>query len=129
MKLLDFIDKTVPEGSHLVMLGLGDGDVLYDNLHADIHPLNVTYGNVYDFLNCLEISPCWGWLNSNETVRKFTTERAKNLSKVYNEILKEQLNTLSDYVAILHDNYIGYYRNGFLISTDSISRYSLPIKN
>lgn len=88
LRLLDYIEKTVPAGSHLIMLGLGDGDVLYDNLHADTHPLNVTYGNVYDFLNCLKISPCWGWLNSNETVRKFTTERAKNLSKVYTEIVK-----------------------------------------
>jgi len=55
------------------MFGLGDGSLLYENLHADTHPLNVTYGNMYDFLNCLKISPCWGWLNSNETVRNFTT--------------------------------------------------------
>jgi acyloxyacyl hydrolase len=45
---------------------------------------------VYDFLNCLKISPCWGWLNTNETIRKFTTDRAKNLSKVYLEIVKSQ---------------------------------------
>ena len=50
----------------MVILGLGDGSLLYDNLHADIHPLNVKYESVYNFLNCLEISPCWGWLNSNE---------------------------------------------------------------
>jgi acyloxyacyl hydrolase len=72
----------------LIILGLGDGGLLYDNLHADIHPLNVTYEAVYDFLNCLRISPCWGWLNSNETVRNFTTERAQNLSKVYVELVE-----------------------------------------
>ena len=54
-----------------------------------MHPLNVTYSQVYDFLNCLKISPCWGWLNDNETVRHFTTERAKNLSKVYQEIIDD----------------------------------------
>ena len=86
---MNYLDERVPEGSHLFMLGLGDGSVLYDNLHNETHPLNVTYENVYDFLNCLKISPCWGWLNKNETVRNFTTERAKNLSKVYNEIIKE----------------------------------------
>jgi acyloxyacyl hydrolase len=80
----------VPAGSHLVILGLGDGDILYENLHSDIHPLNVTYATVYDFLNCLKISPCWSWLNSNETVRKFATERAQNLSRVYEKIAKER---------------------------------------
>ena len=44
---------------------------------------------MYDFLNCLKISPCWGWLNSNETIRKFATDRAKNLSKVYQKVLDE----------------------------------------
>jgi hypothetical protein len=33
----------VPSGSHMVILGLGNGSLLYDNLHADTHPLNVTY--------------------------------------------------------------------------------------
>jgi acyloxyacyl hydrolase len=89
LKLLEWIDTTVPSGSHLLVLGLADGDVLYDNLHDDIHPLNVTYSTIYDFLNCLNISPCWGWLNSNDTVRKFTTERADNLSKMYQEIIND----------------------------------------
>lgn len=54
-----------------------------------MHPLNVTYETVYNFLNCLKISPCWGWLNSNATVRKFTTDRAKNLTKMYQEIIDD----------------------------------------
>jgi acyloxyacyl hydrolase len=63
--------------------------LLYDNLHDWTHPLNVTYADVYDFLNCLKISPCWGWLNTNDTVRRFTTQRAQNLSKVYQQIISE----------------------------------------
>lgn len=51
------------------MFGLADGDLLFDYLHNATHPLGVTYADVYDFLNCLEISPCWGWLNTNDTVR------------------------------------------------------------
>jgi acyloxyacyl hydrolase len=89
LKLLNYLDATVPKGSHLMILGLGAGDVLYDNLHDSVHPLNVTYTQVYDFLNCLKISPCWGWLNSNQTVREFTSERARNLSKVYQEIIDD----------------------------------------
>lgn len=83
LKLLNWVDSTVPSGSHVWIFGLADGDILFDNLANLTHPLQMTYGTMYNFLNCLKISPCWGWLNTNETVRKFTTERAKNLSKVY----------------------------------------------
>lgn len=83
LKLLNWVDSTVPKGSHVWIYGLADGDILYENLHNLTHPLEVTYATVYDFLNCLRISPCWGWLNTNNTIRNFTTERARNLSKVY----------------------------------------------
>ncbi len=56
-------------------------------MHNRTHPIGVTYEEVYDFLNCLEISPCWVWMNSNETVRNVGSERAANLTKVYQEII------------------------------------------
>jgi hypothetical protein len=28
----------------------------------------------------------------------------------------------------LHDSFIGYYKNGFLIATDSLSKYQQPIR-
>jgi acyloxyacyl hydrolase len=40
-------------------------------------------------LNCLKISPCWGWLNSNETIRDLATKHANMLNDVYREIIKE----------------------------------------
>ena len=43
------------------------------------------------------------------------------------ELLKEQLLGLPDCTAILHDTFIGYYHNGFLISTESLSRYPSPV--
>lgn len=69
LRLLNYLDEKVPSGSHLIILGLADGDVLYDNLHNATHPLNITFETFYNFLNCLKISPCWGWLNNNQTVR------------------------------------------------------------
>ena len=44
------------------------------------------------------------------------------------ELLKEQLAELSDCTAILHDTFIGYYHNGFLIATSSLSHYTAPVK-
>ena len=43
------------------------------------------------------------------------------------DLLREQLSELDDCVAVLHDTLIGYYHNGCLITTQSISKYSSPI--
>jgi hypothetical protein len=42
-------------------------------------------------------------------------------------LLKEQLSELHDCTAILHDTFIGYYHNGFLIATESLSKYAAPV--
>lgn len=65
LKLLNQLDKNLPKGSHIWIFGLVDGRILYDTLNNKYHPLNVTYPQVYDFLNCLKISPCYGYLNTN----------------------------------------------------------------
>ncbi len=41
----------------------------------------------YDFLNCLDASPCYGWMNSNATVRNATQALANRLSAVYPQIV------------------------------------------
>jgi acyloxyacyl hydrolase len=92
LKLLDWFNTELPKGSHVVILGLADGNLLFEYLQGTIHPLNVTYDNVYTFLNCLKISPCAGWLNTNETARKYTTELAKNLSRMYQQIIDDGAN-------------------------------------
>eukprot|EP00035_Acanthoeca_spectabilis_P000993 m.76768 g.76768 ORF g.76768 m.76768 type:complete len:578 (-) comp10553_c0_seq2:4106-5839(-) len=91
---LAFLDTRLPKNSTVVMMGLADGRILYESLHNRIHPIgklrgDVTYSQLYDFLNCLEISPCRGWMNSNETLRNATTERAEQLSMVLEQITLE----------------------------------------
>ena len=44
-----------------------------------IHPLgslnsDVRYEDLYAYLNCLEISPCRGWMNKNATLRDLTSQ-------------------------------------------------------
>ncbi|XP_074431533.1 acyloxyacyl hydrolase isoform X2 [Larus michahellis] len=91
MQALRYLDTRLPNGSHVILTGLVDGRFLWDNLHDRYHPLgqlnrDVTYSQLYSFLNCLQVSPCSGWLTPNETLRNLTSERALQLSNVLKEI-------------------------------------------
>ena len=77
------ITQKLPKGSHMVVLGLADGTVLYDTLHDKLHPIGVDYTTFYDFLNCNVMSPCAGWMNSDPSSRAATTVRANQLNSVY----------------------------------------------
>lgn len=96
LNALAYLDETLAPGSYVVFLGLVDGRVLYDTLADQQHPLGVTYSDFYDYLNCIESSPCWGWMNSNETVRDLTwTQHASVLNQVYPKIISE--NTFNNF--------------------------------
>lgn len=90
MTALRQLDKQLPPRSHVVTIGLADGEVLWQWLHNRTHPIGVPYVQVYDFLNCLGISPCWGWMNSNATVRNLTQIHANALSAVYADIIANE---------------------------------------
>eukprot|EP01119_Soliformovum_irregulare_P005018 TRINITY_DN1632_c0_g1_i1.p1 TRINITY_DN1632_c0_g1~~TRINITY_DN1632_c0_g1_i1.p1 ORF type:complete len:586 (-),score=154.28 TRINITY_DN1632_c0_g1_i1:68-1615(-) len=89
---LEFLDTVLPKGSHVGAVGLVDGRILYNTMGNRIHPIgstdkNVKYSNFYDFLNCLGISPCFGWMNSDEYWRDATSARAAELNQVYKNIV------------------------------------------
>ncbi|XP_078607487.1 acyloxyacyl hydrolase-like [Branchiostoma floridae x Branchiostoma japonicum] len=93
---LQYLDGVLPEGSHVWLTSLANGSLLYANVHDRIHPLgslrnDVTYRDMYTFLNCLEISPCTGWLNDNSTLRYLTTQRAFELNDVLKNITATSL--------------------------------------
>lgn len=90
MESLTKLDSLLPPNSYVVSVALFDGELLYDTMHAQQHPLGSSYSEFYDFLNCLEVSPCWGWLNSNSTAREQTTTRAQELDAVYEKILSTE---------------------------------------
>ncbi|XP_077983383.1 acyloxyacyl hydrolase-like [Glandiceps talaboti] len=90
---LKYLDTVLPKGSNLIMTGLADGRVLWKYLHNRYHPVgelrgDVTYADLYQYLECLQISPCTGWMSSNETLRNLTSERAMNLTKVLQDVAK-----------------------------------------
>ncbi|XP_058152759.1 acyloxyacyl hydrolase [Dasypus novemcinctus] len=91
MLTLKYLNSRLPNGSHVILYGLADGAFLWDNLHNRYHPLgqlnkDVTYAQLYSFLNCLQVSPCHGWMSSNKTLRMLTSERAEQLSNTLKKI-------------------------------------------
>ena len=87
IETLSALDAKVPPNSFVLTVSLVDGRVLWNSMHDKQHPVGSSYAQLYNFLDCCgEINPCWGWLNSDETWRNFTSERAFNLSSVYSDI-------------------------------------------
>ncbi len=87
---LNYLDTVLPAGSHVIMGGLVDGRVLFNSMATKMHPIGATYPGLYDYLNCLDTSPCWGWMNTNSTVRDYTTRRAADLSNVYPQLVAQR---------------------------------------
>ncbi|XP_032142677.1 acyloxyacyl hydrolase isoform X2 [Sapajus apella] len=95
MQTLKYLNSHLPKGSHVIFYGLPDGTFLWDNLHNRYHPLgqlnkDVTYAQLYSFLNCLQVSPCHGWMSSNKTLRTLTSERAEQLSNTLKKIAAKE---------------------------------------
>lgn len=83
MTSLEYLDTRLPAGSQVIAVGLVDGRVLYNTMSQLQHPIGTTYADFYDYLNCLQTSPCFGWMNSNETIRNQTSDAAFALNNVY----------------------------------------------
>lgn len=90
LTILDHLNNTLPQGSTVLTIGLADGLLLYDTMHNLTHPLGVSYEDVYSYLICQSLTPCYGWMNPNATMRKLTQRRADALSAVYPEIAKSR---------------------------------------
>eukprot|EP01091_Cochliopodium_minus_P012530 TRINITY_DN3815_c0_g1_i1.p1 TRINITY_DN3815_c0_g1~~TRINITY_DN3815_c0_g1_i1.p1 ORF type:complete len:559 (+),score=123.51 TRINITY_DN3815_c0_g1_i1:470-2146(+) len=86
---LDYLERTLPNNSHVVFVGLEHGE-MWDIMANRSYPNNtlggdIIYSQLWDYLNCLNISPCFGWLNSNATQRNVTVWWAQQLD---NELIK-----------------------------------------
>ncbi|KAL0490188.1 acyloxyacyl hydrolase, partial [Acrasis kona] len=98
---LDHLDTILPKGSYVVFEGLAVGGKLYEILQNETHPLGAPYPMVYDFLTCVKRNPCYGWMNTNETIRAKTTSHAEELSAVYQKIINEK--SYNNFKMIYHD--------------------------
>eukprot|EP00095_Tigriopus_kingsejongensis_P003537 snap_masked-scaffold106_size358372-processed-gene-1.9 protein:Tk03537 transcript:snap_masked-scaffold106_size358372-processed-gene-1.9-mRNA-1 annotation:"acyloxyacyl hydrolase-like" len=98
---LRYLESQLPPNSHVVLVGLADGTVIYDAMANRFHPLgqyneDLTYKDVYTWFNCMEIGPCHGWMSTNYTLRMMTTEHARGLNKVLRKVVKTEKFTKFD---------------------------------
>jgi acyloxyacyl hydrolase len=90
VRSLDYLETQLPKGSFVVFIGLVDGRVLWNYLHNLTHPIGAKYSDVYHHLSCLQLNPCWLWMNSNETWRNHGSQRAEELNQQYVKIIAER---------------------------------------
>ncbi|KAF0975358.1 hypothetical protein FDP41_005352 [Naegleria fowleri] len=86
MNGLTLLDARSPPNSKLLLIGLVDGRLLWNEMHKRIHPLGVTYEGLYHFLTCSGANPCQTWLTPDEATRNATSQRAAELSQVANKV-------------------------------------------
>jgi acyloxyacyl hydrolase len=120
IETLTALDAVVPPGSHVVSLALFDGELLYATMHDQIHPIGTSYASMYSFMNCLEENPCWGWLNTNATVRRETTLWSDSLNAVYQNI--SNTHTFKNFKYI-------YYGPRWMEIFSSYTKEGLPLTN
>ncbi|EFC43244.1 acyloxyacyl hydrolase-like protein [Naegleria gruberi] len=83
---LNVLDKRSPPNSKLLLMGLVDGRILFNQMHNRTHPLGCTYEGLYNFLSCSGANPCPTWLTSNATRRNAASQRAQDLSMVAKKV-------------------------------------------
>jgi acyloxyacyl hydrolase len=81
------LDKKIPAGSKVMLIGLVDGRILWNTMCNLQHPLGMTYAEFYNFLHESEANPCRTWLTPDAESRDKASERALELSAVLKEIV------------------------------------------
>lgn len=85
--VIQTLESTLPNNSHVSLIGLINGSFIYDTLANRLHPIgtyngNVKYIDVFRWFECMQISPCNGWLSEEKFKRIETTKRALELTHV-----------------------------------------------
>jgi acyloxyacyl hydrolase len=57
----------------------------------------------YGYMECLEVSPCAGWMSADPVRRQFASDRADSLAIVLQEITKNESEKFSNFELIYMD--------------------------
>lgn len=87
------LDECLLNGSYVIVIGLVDGCIFYDSFYNCIYFIgslrnDVMYEYFYDFMNCLQVFFCFGWMNFNKIIRDLISERVVQLSVVLKNVVE-----------------------------------------
>lgn len=87
VEILEFLESILPIGSHVVLIGNEHGEMWADHSQR-MHPaLNVTYADLWTFMDCLQANPCYAWLNANASYRELAIQLAAEQSSQFADIV------------------------------------------
>jgi len=90
---LKWLDSHLPAGSYVILLGLLHGEEIWNVMHDKYYPyFGITYEDLWAILSTewksdSTLNPCWGWLNPDVKWRQATSQRARALDAVFDEII------------------------------------------
>jgi len=94
MNMLKWYDKHLPANSHIVVVGVIHGELMWDIMSNNMNPaLGITYADMWEIGNSIHpnsdstLNACWAWLNPAVYWRNFASNRALQLSQVYQDIV------------------------------------------
>ena len=61
------------------------------------------YPAFYDYMTCMGVNPCWGWLNTNETWRNATQARADELNVEYGKLVGQRRGEFKNFKLLYFD--------------------------
>ncbi|KAF6041275.1 AOAH [Bugula neritina] len=130
IKILTEVNQTAPADSKVLIVGMADGDFLYQFLGNRTHPFgrwrnDLTYADVYEWWNCMQVTPCTGWLSNDATLRSLTTQRAMNLSGVMKNLAKTHKHFWSNLEVAYIDCPINTVINRYIFEHGSQTGYQL----
>eukprot|EP01050_Picozoa_sp_SAG11_P009631 SAG11_NODE_920_length_6544_cov_10.456323_2_plen_582_part_00 len=100
---LDHLEATLPPNSTVILVAVAQGTLLYDVTQTLIHPLGTPYPAFYEYMSCLGVNPCWGWLNSNATWRNATQARADELNAMYGRLVAQRRGSFQNFELLYYN--------------------------
>jgi hypothetical protein len=80
----------------------------------------------YDYMTCMGVNPCWGWLNTNETWRNATQARADELNVEYGKLVAQRRGEFKNFKLLYFnpdlDTIIGQYMAAPVAAGSSLKR-------
>jgi len=103
------LDRKLPANSHVIVVAVADARVFFADIHEQIHPFgalnkDVTFANFYDWMDCIEISPCRGWLTTDDYIHNVTAQRVVNINEALRKAVDENKNAFRNFDLTFIDN-------------------------